>query len=123
MKVFNLVVSLLCIIPHAFCVTADSNKFERYRSLSRSAPIELTDSSYEDITSKHRDYHVAVLLTAADSRYGCILCREFQPEWELIARSWNKGSKPDDGLRMLFATLDFSDGKGTFQKVFIICVQ
>ena len=105
------------MVTSASCGAADTDKFERYRSLSRSAPIELTDSSYEDITSKPRDYHVAVLLTAADARYGCILCREFQPEWELIARSWNKGSKPD-GLQMLFGTLDFSDGKGTFQKVF-----
>lgn len=104
------------MISSASCGLADTDKFERYRSLSRSAPIELNDSSYEEITSKPRDYHVAVLLTAADARYGCILCREFQPEWELIARSWNKSPKPD-GLQMLFGTLDFSDGKGTFQKV------
>ncbi|KAI2815412.1 hypothetical protein CBS63078_8084 [Aspergillus niger] len=118
MKLFNLLLSFLCMISSASCGLADTDKFERYRSLSRSAPIELNDSSYEEITSKPRDYHVAVLLTAADARYGCILCREFQPEWELIARSWNKGPKPD-GLQMLFGTLDFSDGKGTFQKLML----
>ncbi|PYH97735.1 oligosaccharyl transferase subunit [Aspergillus ellipticus CBS 707.79] len=118
MKLLSLFVSILCIIPIAFCSVPDKDKFERYHSLSRFAPIELNDSSYEDITSKPRDYHVAVILTATEARYGCILCREFQPEWELIARSWNKGSKPDE-LKMLFATLDFSNGKGTFQKLML----
>ncbi|KAF7587571.1 oligosaccharyl transferase subunit ost3/OST6 [Aspergillus hancockii] len=102
----------------ALCANSDPDKFERYQSLSRSTPIELDDSSYEDLTSKTRDYHVAVLLTATDARYGCVLCREFQPEWELIARSWNKGPQPDD-LRLLFTTLDFSNGKATFQKLML----
>ncbi|GAB1202770.1 hypothetical protein APSETT445_001391 [Aspergillus pseudonomiae] len=114
MKLFTLIIALFYIVSSA-CASPESSKFERYQSLSRSIPIDLDDSSYEDLTSKPRDYHVAVLLTAGEARYGCILCREFQPEWELISRSWNKGPKPD-GLKMLFTTLDFSNGKATFQK-------
>jgi oligosaccharyltransferase complex subunit gamma len=116
MRFSTLFISYFCIISSALCANSDPDKFERYQSLSRSTPIDLDDSSYGDLTSKTRDYHVAVLLTAADARYGCVLCREFQPEWELIARSWNKGPKPDD-LKLLFTTLDFSNGKATFQKV------
>ncbi|RAQ49861.1 oligosaccharyl transferase subunit (gamma) [Aspergillus flavus] len=114
MKLFTFIIALFYIISSA-CASQEPGKFERYQSLSRSVPIDLDDSSYEDLTSKPRDYHVAVLLTAAEARYGCILCRDFQPEWELISRSWNKGPKPD-GLKMLFTTLDFSNGKATFQK-------
>ncbi|KAB8263730.1 hypothetical protein BDV32DRAFT_118317 [Aspergillus pseudonomiae] len=117
MKLFTLIIALFYIVSSA-CASPESSKFERYQSLSRSIPIDLDDSSYEDLTSKPRDYHVAVLLTAGEARYGCILCREFQPEWELISRSWNKGPKPD-GLKMLFTTLDFSNGKATFQKLML----
>ncbi|EIT72985.1 hypothetical protein BDV35DRAFT_372682 [Aspergillus flavus] len=117
MKLFTFIIALFYIISSA-CASQEPGKFERYQSLSRSVPIDLDDSSYEDLTSKPRDYHVAVLLTAAEARYGCILCRDFQPEWELISRSWNKGPKPD-GLKMLFTTLDFSNGKATFQKLML----
>lgn len=104
-----------------------TDKFERYQSISRSAPIDLDDSTFDDLTSKPRDYHTAIILTAREARFGCVLCREVQPEWELIAQSWNKGDNPD-GLKLLFGTLDFSNGKGTFQKVrlyqiFVDCVR
>lgn len=99
------------------CVTAanTADRFQTYHAQSKSAPIDLDDSIYSDITSQPHDYYVAVLLTAMEARYGCQLCREFQPEWELVARSWNKGPARDS--RILFGTLDFGRGKSTFQKV------
>ncbi|KAH8434735.1 OST3/OST6 family protein [Aspergillus melleus] len=118
MKLFTPIVTFLWMVTCAFAATPSPSKFEKYLSLSRSGPLDLDDSLYEDLTSKPRDYHVAVILTATDARYGCILCRDFQPEWELIARSWSKGSKSDE-LKLLFATLDFSQGKATFQKLML----
>ncbi|XHG06378.1 hypothetical protein AWENTII_009577 [Aspergillus wentii] len=118
MRFFSLFISFLFIAPSVLSTTPATDKFERYHSISRSTPIELDDSSYEDLTSKPRDYYAAVVLTATEARFGCILCREFEPEWDLIARSWNKGLKPD-GLKLLFGTLDFSNGKGTFQKLML----
>lgn len=100
---------------------AAGNKFQSYQSLSKGAPIELDDSAYADITSAPRDYHVAVFLTAMDARFGCQLCREFDPEWGVLAQSWNKG--PSDSTRLLFATLDFSRGRNTFQKVKVFHVE
>jgi len=81
-----------------------------------SAPIKLTDSVYDKLTSSPRDYSVAVLLTALEQRFGCQLCREFQAEWELLAKSWTKGDN-DGESRLVYGTLDFSDGKATFQSV------
>lgn len=110
-----LLLSVLCIVSSALAGPS-ADKFEQFQALSRLAPIDLDDSSYDDLTSKPRDYYAAVVLTATEARFGCILCRELQPEWELIAQSWNKGSKPDE-LKLLFGTLDFIHGKATFQKV------
>ncbi|KAL4744368.1 hypothetical protein BDW72DRAFT_188706 [Aspergillus terricola var. indicus] len=118
MKLFTLIASLLYLIPTTLAAAPNIDKFEKYQSISRLAPIQLNDLSYDDITSKPRDYHVAVILTATEARFGCVLCRDFQPEFDLIARSWNKGSKPDD-LKLLFGTLDFRNGKAAFQKLML----
>lgn len=94
-----------------------TDKFEDYHSKSlSSAPVKLDDASYEDLTSLPRNYSAAVLLTAVEARFGCQLCRDVQPEWELIGKSWIKGDRNGE-RRVIYGTLDFSDGKGTFQKV------
>ncbi|KAK8056471.1 dolichyl-diphosphooligosaccharide-protein glycotransferase [Apiospora rasikravindrae] len=79
-------------------------------------PVKLADSSYKKLTASPRDYSVTVLLTAMDPRFGCQLCREFQPEWDLLAKSWLKGDKKAES-RIIFSTLDFSDGRDTFISV------
>ncbi|KAB5577550.1 OST3/OST6 family protein [Coniochaeta sp. 2T2.1] len=78
-----------------------------------SSPVKLNDASYKDLTAVPRDYTGLVLLTALEGRYGCELCRQFQPEWELLSRSWTKGDKKGES-RVAFGTLDFSDGRETF---------
>lgn len=101
-------------------------KLQRITNLAISAaksgpgPIALTDKTFEDITSGTRNYTAAVLLTALDSRFGCDMCKEFQPEFELVAKSWLKQYPDSNGL--FFANLDFSLGRATFQKVFYISI-
>jgi oligosaccharyltransferase complex subunit gamma len=92
------------------------NRFDDFRSKSQSGSLKVNDISYAQLTKAPRDYAVAVLLTAMDARFQCQLCREFQPEWDLLAKSWVKGDKKGDS-RLLFGTLDFADGKDTFQSV------
>jgi len=122
MRIQFLIVALLSSINSINATKYQPDRFQTYRALSRSAgPIELDDSIYEDLTAKPRDYHVAVLLTAAEAKYGCQLCRDFQPEWDLLARTWNKGANHDE-TRLLFATLDFNYGRNTFQKVTVPAV-
>jgi oligosaccharyltransferase complex subunit gamma len=116
MKVLSCIITLLCTIGIALSAEPAGNKFEKFQSLSRYAPIDLDDTVYDELTSAPRDYHVAILLTALEARYGCILCREFQSEWELIAKSWNKADQTG-GTKLLFGTLDFNSGKNTFQRV------
>lgn len=115
MKLWAALLPLLSVVCGVLSASTP-DKFATYQSLSRSGPVDLDSASYDDLTSAPRDYYAVVILTATDSRFGCLLCRDFEPEWDLIARSWNKGSKPED-LKVVFGTLDFDNGKAVFQKV------
>ncbi|KAF7546153.1 hypothetical protein G7046_g9382 [Stylonectria norvegica] len=91
-----------------------TERFAEYHAKAQSSsPLKLGDVSYKSLTATPRDYSVAVLLTALESRFGCQLCREFQPEWDLVGKSWAKGDKAGKS-RMLFGTLDFADGRDVF---------
>lgn len=100
----------------ALAAKKDSNTDRFTAATAKSTPLKLTDKTYDALTKAPRDYSVAVLLTAMGSQFGCVLCQEFQPEWELLAKSWSKGDSKKES-RLLFGTLDFSDGKGTFQSL------
>jgi oligosaccharyltransferase complex subunit gamma len=94
-----------------------ADTFQQFHSKAlSSAPLKLDDPSYGQLTAAPRDYSVAVLLTALESRFGCALCRDFQPEWDLLSKSWTKGDKQGES-RLIYGTLDFTDGKNTFQSV------
>lgn len=108
-----------CILPLTTLAAKKSkgDRFEEFHSRSlSSSPLKLDDSLYDQLTATPRNYSALVLLTALEARYGCQMCREVQPEWELLAKSWVKGDK-SGASRVLYGTLDFADGKGTFQKV------
>ncbi|OAA53027.1 oligosaccharyl transferase [Cordyceps fumosorosea ARSEF 2679] len=93
---------------------SSEQRFNELHKLSKSSPsLQLKETSYKSLTSSPRDYSAAVLLTALDPRFGCQLCREFQPEWDLLARSWLKGDKAGEA-RLLFGSLDFEKGKDVF---------
>lgn len=102
------------------CVSAkkaDKGSFERYQSqFLSSAPLKLDDAAYEELSVIPRNFSTVVLLTALEARFGCQLCKDFQPEWELLAKSWAREDKRGE-TRTVFGTLDFTDGKSTFQKV------
>jgi oligosaccharyltransferase complex subunit gamma len=94
-----------------------ADRFQQFHTKAlASVPLKLDDSIYDQLTASPRDYSVAVLLTALESRFGCQLCREFQPEWDLLAKSWTKGDKKGES-RLVYGTLDFMDGRKTFQSV------
>jgi hypothetical protein len=96
--------------------SGDRFKDARAKSLSIGHPLKVDDGGYAALTKGPRDYSVVVLLTAQEARFGCKLCNEFQPEWDVLGKSWVKGDK-DAATRLVFATLDFVDGKNTFQSV------
>lgn len=117
MRVFNAFVIILLPLTAFAANKSAVDRFQEFHSKAlSSAPLKLVDSIYDKLTATPRDYSVAVLLTALESRFGCQLCQEFQPEWEILARSWTKGDKSGES-RLVYGTLDFADGKNTFQSV------
>ena len=117
MKVLSLLLVSLLSTTTLAAKKPTGSTYETYfaRAVS-STPIGIDDSGYDQVTSAPRDYSVAVLLTALEDKFGCKLCRDFQPEWNVIAKSWQQGDKKGE-CRTLFATLDFSNGRATFMKV------
>ncbi|KAF2174049.1 hypothetical protein M409DRAFT_62216 [Zasmidium cellare ATCC 36951] len=114
MRVLQLAAAVLLPLT---ALAAKKSPEERFSEAhAKPQPVKLDDRSYDALTKAPRDYSVAVLLTAMDARFGCQLCHEFQPEWELLARSWTKGDKGAES-RLAFGTLDFLDGKATFQSM------
>lgn len=113
-----LTTALLAAAPSlAASKKSPEERFKAFHAKSLSStPVKLSDPSYRELTSSPRDYTVAVLLTAMDARYGCQLCREFQPEWELLSKSWIGGDKEGES-RLVFGTLDFTDGRDIFMSV------
>lgn len=118
MRWSSLFASFTLLAAGAFAAKkSPADRYEEFHAKSlKSSPFKLDDASYKKLTTAPRDYTVGVLLTAMDARFGCQLCREFQPEWDLLGRTWTKGDKPGES-RMLFGTLDFSDGRETFMSV------
>ncbi|QIW99788.1 hypothetical protein AMS68_005306 [Peltaster fructicola] len=118
----KLSLSLVGFLLPLSTIAAKAPKAERYDDFhakqisSSGSPLKLNDRTYDELTKAPRDYSVAVLLTALDARFGCALCHDFQPEWDALSKSWIKGDKAGES-RLLYGTLDFTDGKETFQKL------
>ncbi|KAF2664809.1 oligosaccharyl transferase subunit gamma [Microthyrium microscopicum] len=98
-------------------LTVLAAKSEGYTAaLKQTFPIKLTDNTFSSLTSTPRDHATMLLLTAMDAKFGCKACQEFQPEWDVLARSWQKGDR-SGATNLVFATLDFADGRQTFAKL------
>ncbi|KAI0855932.1 OST3/OST6 family protein [Xylaria cubensis] len=114
-------VSLVALPLGSFAAKSSSSssadRFQTFHTQAvSSSPIKLADASYKKLTSAPRDYSVAVLLTALDAKYGCQLCGMFQPEWDVLGKSWVKGDKSGES-RLILSTLDFTDGRDTFMSL------
>ncbi|KAI1159254.1 OST3/OST6 family protein [Nemania serpens] len=98
--------------------SSSADRFQTFhtQAVSSSSPLKLSDTTYRKLTSAPRDYSVAVLLTALDAKYGCQLCGLFQPEWDLLGKSWIKGDKRGES-RLILSTLDFADGRDVFMSL------
>ncbi|OJD37136.1 oligosaccharyl transferase subunit [Diplodia corticola] len=117
MRILSLVTQLL--LPLSALAAKKAPAQDRFLSArAQSTPLQLDDGSFNELTSAPRDYAVAVLLTALEPRFGCAMCQDFQPEWSLLSKSWTKGDKQGES-RLVFATLDFVDGKATFQSLML----
>ncbi|KAK5241305.1 oligosaccharyl transferase subunit ost3/OST6, partial [Exophiala xenobiotica] len=111
MHFFKLLTLAALSITSVTAKKGSSTKFDTYfAKQASSAPFEIDEKGYNELTAAPRDYSLAVLLTARDARYACGLCKEFDPEWKLLGRSWQKGDK-NGAHRLLLSTVDFDNGR------------
>ncbi|ORZ18609.1 hypothetical protein BCR42DRAFT_325022 [Absidia repens] len=78
--------------------------------------VKLDSNAYFKYTQGKRDYGMVVLLTALGDQFRCVPCREFDPEYKLVASSFQKTKHSD---RVFFGHLDFMDGQAVYQQLAI----
>ncbi|KAI8970368.1 hypothetical protein BDF20DRAFT_121338 [Mycotypha africana] len=79
--------------------------------------ISLNSNTYDRFTEGKRDYGLVVVLTALGSQFKCVPCREFDPEFELVAKSLQKNKQKNE---LFMGRLDFMDGQQVFQRLQIM---
>lgn len=79
--------------------------------------IKLDPSLYELITGPDREWNAVVQLTAMGDQFKCAPCRQFNPNFNAVAKSWQSKAPADKKDTIFFATLDFADGRDIFQKL------
>ena len=102
-------------------------KWTDVASRSSSNVIRLDENSFDQLIPTERNYTVVgilpfcsvadvqVTLTAMGGQYQCLLCREFDPEFAIVAKSWRKAHPDSDAV--FFAKLDLGEGRSVFVKV------
>jgi oligosaccharyltransferase complex subunit gamma len=117
MRLLPVVTLALLPIASLAAKQGSKSKFDKFLARSQSsAPLKLSDATFEELTAAPRDYSALVIMTALPAQFGCKVCKEFQPEFNILANSWIGGDRNGDS-RVLFGTMDFSEGRASFQKV------
>lgn len=96
--------------------SAQDAKKDKLLSLkdSTTGVITLNSNSYDRFTEGKRNYGLVVLLTALDAQLNCHPCRQFDPEFELVSKTFQKNKENNN---LLFARLDFRDGQAVYQRL------
>ena len=116
MRISNLV-AFLALPLASLAAKKPTSTFDKYLAKQAStSPVEIDEQGFNDLTSIPRDYSVAVLLTARHAKYACQICRDFDSEWSIIGRSWQKADRKGE-KRVLLTTVDFDTGRNVFMKV------
>lgn len=84
-------------------------------------PLPVNDNNYEAVLNGPRDYHLILLLTSEAPQINCVLCREFVPDYNLVASSWYKDypngvpqTDESDSADVYFLTSEFLDSRKLF---------
>ncbi|PKY45123.1 hypothetical protein RhiirA4_515734 [Rhizophagus irregularis] len=116
---FILIFSFSCLLPSRVSAAKPSleTKIHKLNEATRKnqGVVELDSSLYDEFTSKPRNYSIAILLTALDPQINCVPCKEFDPEFRLVAKDWlGSGNVPS---RLYFGVLDFKNGREIYAKL------
>jgi len=108
-------------------------KWTDIASKAKSNVIRLDHETFDQLVATDRNYtaistnlpksicvklltgDILVQLTALGAQYQCAMCRQFDPEFAVVAQSWRKAHPHSDGV--FFANLDFAEGQQVFMRV------
>ncbi|KAG0261471.1 oligosaccharyl transferase subunit ost3/OST6 [Mortierella polycephala] len=85
----------------------------RVKAEKTKGTIELDANAFDQAMAKPRNYSMVVLFTAMSPEFQCVPCKNFDPEYRLVAAGW---SKIPDKSQLFFGVLDFKEGQSIFQK-------
>ncbi|KAF9337971.1 oligosaccharyl transferase subunit ost3/OST6 [Podila minutissima] len=75
--------------------------------------IELDSTTFEEVMAAPRNYTMVVLFTAIAPEFQCVPCKNFDPEYRMVAAGW---SKLLNRSQLFFGVIDFKLGQEVFQK-------
>ncbi len=82
-----------------------------------SGVIRVTDKNFEQIVTGPRDHTLVLLLTASHPGFGCGLCIEYLPDFQIVGDSWATDFSDYGHEGVYFAIADVSDNRETFKKL------
>lgn len=113
----GLVLVALPLSTYAAKRAPSSDVYSTYHRAALSTPsLKLDDGSFDELIAQPRNHSLLACLTALSPQFGCKMCHDFKPEWDLLAKSWTQGDRNGE-TRLLFGQLDFGDGRKTFESV------
>ncbi|KAJ3022854.1 oligosaccharyl transferase subunit ost3/OST6 [Thoreauomyces humboldtii] len=107
---------LVLSVASVHCRSATSaKKIDQLNSLlAKDTAIRLAAGDFDYVTAGPRNYSLIVSLTALAPEMGCVPCRAFEQEFNLVAYSWQRKNIRN---KLYFAQLEFNDGREVFQKL------
>ncbi|ELU44586.1 oligosaccharyl transferase subunit OST3/OST6 family [Rhizoctonia solani AG-1 IA] len=113
-RIFTLSLGLLAL-PLACLANPTQTKLASLAA-KNGGVIKLDSELYDVITAKDREWSVVVQLTAMGDQFKCEPCRQFNPNFNAVAKSWDSKVPADKRDTHFFATLDFADGRDVFAR-------
>ncbi|KAF9158050.1 oligosaccharyl transferase subunit ost3/OST6 [Actinomortierella ambigua] len=112
-------VAILSISTSRVAEAADEALASKVNRLSTIASrnrgvVDMTDNIFGEIIASPRNYSMVVLFTAMGPEINCVPCKNFDPEFRMVAKGWPKLA---DTTKLFFGVLDFQDGRDTFRQL------
>ncbi|KAK9708460.1 oligosaccharyl transferase subunit ost3/OST6, partial [Basidiobolus ranarum] len=112
----KIVLSVLLCLSLLFICSASNDKIQQLDNLpaDSNGVIKLNSASFELLTSGPRNYSAIVVLTALNPAFGCAACGFFEPNYQLISKSWLSTKNSQE---LYFGQLEVDDGREVFMKL------
>ncbi|RKP10415.1 hypothetical protein THASP1DRAFT_12841 [Thamnocephalis sphaerospora] len=98
---------------------ASAATLEEVRAITATAKdniLVLNDKNFPKYVEEPRDYSLIIIFSVHSNAFKCEPCERFESEYRLVTSSWEKMGNPNE---LVFAYVDFGDGRHSFGKMSI----